>query len=157
MRVQVKAGTKRKASIILCVQKQKAVAVQCWFHSSINYIKIWSIVKTMHSQRKVLNNNGFTWRLHHDYTSMNTNVLTCGMAMWCASRQDRTPSVLASYPGLLTPAFVTYSTNTEEGLVRLMTCSDIYLDVGGICGGVTHSQKTASECVTERNHRPYSD
>ena len=45
----------------------------------------------------------------------------------CGVPPDKTepPSVLASYPGLLNPAFVTCSTNTGEGLVKLMTCSDI--------------------------------
>ena len=38
---------------------------------------------------------------------------------------------LASFPGLLTPAFVACSTNTGEGLVKLVTCSDVgerYMD-----------------------------
>ena len=35
---------------------------------------------------------------------------------------------LASYPGLLTPAFVACSTNAEEGLVKL-SCAVTYLDV----------------------------
>jgi len=30
-----------------------------------------------------------------------------------------------SYPGLLTPAFVACSTNTGEGLVKLITCNDV--------------------------------
>ena len=32
---------------------------------------------------------------------------------------------LASYPGLLTPVFVTCSINAGEGLVKLITCNDI--------------------------------
>ena len=32
---------------------------------------------------------------------------------------------VASYPGLLTPAFVTCSINVGEGLVKLITCNDI--------------------------------
>jgi len=35
---------------------------------------------------------------------------------------------VASYPGLLTPEFVTCSTNMGEGLVKLITCNDV-LDV----------------------------
>jgi len=31
----------------------------------------------------------------------------------------------ASYPGLLSPAFVTCSTNTGEGLVKLIMCNDV--------------------------------
>ena len=33
---------------------------------------------------------------------------------------------LASYPGLLTPVFVACSTNVGEGLVKLVTCSDVH-------------------------------
>ena len=36
---------------------------------------------------------------------------------------------LASYPGLLTPAFVACSTNAGEGLVKLVKCARTYLDV----------------------------
>ena len=32
---------------------------------------------------------------------------------------------VAWFPGLLTPAFVTCSTNAGEGLVKLVTCSDV--------------------------------
>jgi len=32
---------------------------------------------------------------------------------------------VASYPGLLTPAFVACSTNMGEGLVKLTTCNDV--------------------------------
>ena len=41
-------------------------------------------------------------------------------------------SVLASFPGLLTPAFVACSTNAWEGLVKLVMCNDVggrYVDV----------------------------
>ena len=31
----------------------------------------------------------------------------------------------ALYPGLLTPVFVACSTNAREGLVKLITCSDV--------------------------------
>jgi len=45
-----------------------------------------------------------------------------------------------SYPGLLTSAFVTCSTNVGEGLVKLITCSEIPgPDFGWMCGGVAHS------------------
>ena len=33
--------------------------------------------------------------------------------------------LIASFPGLLTPVFVTCSTNIGEGLVELITCNDI--------------------------------
>jgi len=34
-------------------------------------------------------------------------------------------SDVALYPGLFTPAFVTCSTDAGEGLVKLITCSDV--------------------------------
>ena len=40
----------------------------------------------------------------------------------CPSGHD---SYLALYPGLLTSVFVAYSTNVGEGLVKLITCSDV--------------------------------
>ena len=42
------------------------------------------------------------------------------------STWQKTYGIIALYPGLLTPAFVTCSTNMEEGLVKL-SC---------VCGGV---------------------
>jgi len=33
--------------------------------------------------------------------------------------------MFASYPGLLTPEFVTCNFNTGEGLVKLVLCSDV--------------------------------
>jgi len=33
--------------------------------------------------------------------------------------------VVASYPGLLTPAFVACSTNAGEGLAKLIMCNDV--------------------------------
>ena len=45
----------------------------------------------------------------------------CGVPL----NKTEPPSVLASYSSLLTPAFVACSTNVGEGLVKLMTCSDI--------------------------------
>ena len=56
---------------------------------------------------------------------------------------------LASYPGLLTPAFAACSTNAGEGLVKLITCNDIHLDVGWTCGGVAHSFCTAVKWLSE--------
>jgi len=43
---------------------------------------------------------------------------------------QRTPTMptspyIASYPGLLTPALVTCTTNVGEGLVKLITCNDV--------------------------------
>jgi len=46
---------------------------------------------------------------------------------------------IASYPGLLTPAFVACSTNTEEGLVKL---SHMVWHTW-TCGGVAHSRKNS--------------
>jgi len=40
------------------------------------------------------------------------------------------------YPGLLTPVFVACSTNAWEGLVKLVTCSDVpgcWVDISGSC------------------------
>jgi len=45
---------------------------------------------------------------------------------------------LASYPGLLTPAFVACSANAGEGLVKL---SHVVWRTW-MCGGVAHSRKT---------------
>jgi len=60
-------------------------------------------------------------------------------------------SDVASFPGLLPPVFVTCSTDVGEGLLRLITYSDIpgHLDVGWTCGGVA--------CITNRKHGPWSD
>jgi len=42
-------------------------------------------------------------------------------------RQDSEENEFALdlYPGILTPALVTCSTNMREGLVKLITCSDV--------------------------------
>ena len=48
---------------------------------------------------------------------------------------------LASFPGLLTPAFIT-STDAGGGLVILVTCSDV--QGRWACGGVEHSFCTAA-------------
>ena len=55
---------------------------------------------------------------------------------------------LASYPGLLTPAFVTCSTNAGEGLVKLITCNRTWT-----CGGVAHSFCTAVKRLSEPKKR----
>ena len=55
----------------------------------------------------------WNWRLH----SL--------MAWSIAELVSRCGSKLASDPGLLTPVFVACSTNTGEGLVKLITCNDI--------------------------------
>ena len=39
--------------------------------------------------------------------------------------------LVASYPGLLTPAFVACGTNTGGGLVKLITCNDVRETCGG--------------------------
>jgi len=53
---------------------------------------------------------------------------------------------LASYPGLLTPAFVACSTNAGEGRIKL---SHVVWRTW-TCGGVAHSRKTASKRVRYR-------
>ena len=64
--------------------------------------------------------------------------------------------MVASYPGLLTPAFVACSTNTGEGLVKLSHvrwCT-------WMCGGVAHSFCTAVKRLSEskkRHHARLSD
>ena len=77
--------------------------------------------------------------------------------LYCTSESGLRYQSVASYPGLLTPAFVTCSTNVGEGLVKLIVCCDI-LDIGWTCGGVAYSQKTASmyisQCSTDHNYRP---
>ena len=50
-----------------------------------------------------------------------TSVLSLNLWLNVAS----TSNYLASYPGLLTPVFVTHSTNAGEGSVKLITCNDI--------------------------------
>ena len=50
-----------------------------------------------------------------------TSVLSLNLGLSVTS----TSNYLASYPGLLTPAFVARSTNAGEGLVKLIMCNDI--------------------------------
>jgi len=56
---------------------------------------------------------------------------------------------LASYPGLLAPAFVTCSTNAGEGLVKL---SHVVWRTW-MCGGVAHSFCTAVKWLSESKKR----
>ena len=63
-----------------------------------------------------------------------------------AEGSDERYKHLASYPGLLAPAFVTCSTNVGEGLVKL---SHVVWRTW-TCGGVAHSRKTASKQVPYR-------
>jgi len=58
---------------------------------------------------------------------------------------------LASYPGLLTPAFVACSTNVGEGLVKLITCNDVP-DVWR--SGTFPEKLQVSECATDCKHGP---
>ena len=62
---------------------------------------------------------------------------------------------LASYPGLLTPAFVAYSTNAGEGLVKLVIilCRDISGHWVVVWRRSTFPPKTT--CATDRNLRPH--
>ena len=57
---------------------------------------------------------------------------------------------LASYPGLLTPAFVTCNTNTEEGLVKLISWNG----VPGCVETFPKKKQNTSESATDRKHRP---
>jgi len=55
---------------------------------------------------------------------------------------------LASYPSLLTPAFVACSINTEEGLVKLIICNDVpgrWVDMWGSGTFLLYSCKVAFE------------
>jgi len=58
---------------------------------------------------------------------------------------------LASYPGLLTPVFVTCSTNAGEGLVKLIMCNDIpgRVEEWHILG---KTKLQVSEGTTDRKH-----
>ena len=57
---------------------------------------------------------------------------------------------VASYPGLLTPAFVACSTNAGEGLVKL-SHAVTYLDVWR--SGTFLEKQQVSECATDYKHR----
>ena len=48
--------------------------------------------------------------------------------------------ILALFPGLLTPAFVTSSTNAGEGMLNLSQ-EVTYMDVGWMCRGMAHLWK----------------
>jgi len=54
-------------------------------------------------------------------------------------------TLLASYPGLLTPAFVACNTSAEEGLVKLSHMQRRTW----MCGGVAHSFCTAVKWLSE--------
>ena len=58
---------------------------------------------------------------------------------------------LASYPGLLTTAFVTCSTNAGEGLAKLITCNDITWTCGGVAFSFCIAVKQLSE--TKKCHQ----
>ena len=53
---------------------------------------------------------------------------------------DRLPNTIASFPGLLTPAFVACSTNAGEGLVKLVTPGT---NAGGRPSKTRHVQVTS--------------
>ena len=55
--------------------------------------------------------------LRHTYIENSQQTRLC-------EAHSRSPQ-LASYPGLLTPTLVACSTNVGEGLVNLITCSDV--------------------------------
>ena len=48
-----------------------------------------------------------------------------GMCPLWSGMKAKCALYLASFPGLLTPAFVACSTNAEEGLLKRVTCSDV--------------------------------
>ena len=62
------------------------------------------------------------------------------------------------YPGLPTPGFVACSTNTEEGLVKLITCNDIpghWVDVWR--SGTFPEKLQVSDCTTDSKHSQQND
>jgi len=64
---------------------------------------------------------------------------------------------LASYPGLLTPVFVTCSTNMGEGLLGLITCNDVPGHWGDMWRSGTFQEKPqvhVSECTIDCKHGP---
>jgi len=61
--------------------------------------------------------------------------------------------VVALYPGLLAPAFVTCSTNAGEGLVKLSR-GMTYLDVWRSGTFPEKQQVHVSECATDCKHGP---
>jgi len=64
---------------------------------------------------------------------------------------------LASYPGLLTPVFVTCSTNMGEGLLELITCNDVPGHLGDMWRSGTFQEKLqvhVSECTIDCKHGP---
>jgi len=69
--------------------------------------------------------------------------------MWIQAVQLYCWSTIASYPDLLTPAFVTCSTNAGEGLVKL---SHVKWHTW-TCGGVAHSFCTAVKWLSESKKR----
>ena len=77
-----------------------------------------------------------TWQKLYNYLELQQDV---------NSGMKRAAVTLASFPGLLTTAFDTCSTNMRVGLVKLITCND-YLDIaiGWMCGGVHIPRITAS-------------
>jgi len=63
------------------------------------------------------------------------------------------PDYLASYPGLLTPAFVAYSANAGEGRPgKTESRGMTYLDVWR--SGTFLEKQQVSECATDCKHGP---
>jgi len=65
-------------------------------------------------------------------------------------------SCIASYPGPLTPAFVACSSNTGEGLVKLITCHDVPGRFGDVWRSgifLLYSRKVTFEL--KRRHQDY--
>jgi len=62
-------------------------------------------------------------------------IVIIGQLQIYYTHSPRNSRVHVVYPGLLTPAFVTYSTNAGEGLTKLVTCSDVlgcWVDISGV-------------------------
>jgi len=56
------------------------------------------------------------------------------------------------------PSIVACSTNTGEGLVKVIMCNDIPVTLGGrVESGTFREKMQVSECTTDHKHRPCND
>ena len=60
------------------------------------------------------------------------------------------PSITCILP---TPAFAACTTNTREGLVKVVTCSDVY-GVGWTCGEAAHAKLHGSKAMHHSSTHP---
>jgi len=113
--------------------------------TNMEWLSAWhqAVLAMFHGFRKLL--YSCTEEMCHSSTwSPNVHVCHCTWSVL--------PGLLvASYPGLLAPAFVACSTNTGEGLVKLSRAV-MYLDVWR--SGTFPEKQQVSECATDRKHRP---